>query len=355
MLVETLLFWAIIIGSLLAFVSVLRNQFKAPPERRSNALTNLSLLGAVFVSLFLLSEVGFRIRHLIVRDVPFFSSLSNYQHQDFGWAGKQSFGSKETTKKKLFFLGDSFTHGMGVPEEKMYYRVLEQRAEVEPFIYAGPGYGTLQELLALKHYLPEVKPDLVVLQVCSNDLINNDWELDSKSYHNNTPLERPYWEAGKIAYRFPRNFPALRLVLPRHSRVFHFIFTKIELLQLIAAKKGYLHSVEIDIQRQGTAHPAFARSVAVTEELVMQIKNAAGEAPVVVFSSDEVEPYHTELREMFARVGIAFIPHVPNQVAAAEEAGQKLRMKDGVHWNVNGHRVVGESLLQGLREQKLLD
>ena len=78
-----------------------------------------------------------------------------------------------------------------------------RRLNVEVFAYGGSGYGTLQESLVVDHYLPIVRPDLVLLQVSYNDFINNSFELERASYYNNNFLLRPYLEGDRIRRRFP--------------------------------------------------------------------------------------------------------------------------------------------------------
>jgi alkylation response protein AidB-like acyl-CoA dehydrogenase len=50
-------------------------------------------------------------------------------------------------------------------------------------VYGGHGYGTLQEYLVIDKYIDEIKPDLILLQVCSNDFTNN-LENEAKSSSN---------------------------------------------------------------------------------------------------------------------------------------------------------------------------
>ena len=52
--------------------------------------------------------------------------------------------------------------------------------------------GTLQEVMIVERHIREIMPDILILQVCQNDFINNSFELESKSYFNNNNLLRPY-------------------------------------------------------------------------------------------------------------------------------------------------------------------
>ena len=53
--------------------------------------------------------------------------------------------------------------------------------------------------MVLNKYLNVIKPDIILWQFCSNDLrINNDYDLESKSYLINDHMVRRYLRNGKI-------------------------------------------------------------------------------------------------------------------------------------------------------------
>src|SRR3974377_1865851 len=60
--------------------------------------------------------------------------------------GFRSFGNLlGTDKKKVFFIGDSFTHAVEVSDSQTFYGLLKNALPIEVFAYGGGGYGTLQE------------------------------------------------------------------------------------------------------------------------------------------------------------------------------------------------------------------
>jgi hypothetical protein len=73
--------------------------------------------------------------------------------------------SKEKTKKRILFLGDSFLFGYGVSAEDRFTSILgNELQENWEIINAGQmGYGTDQEYLWYKYYGANYKADLVVL------------------------------------------------------------------------------------------------------------------------------------------------------------------------------------------------
>ena len=101
-----------------------------------------------------------------------------------GWRDKER--SYENTKGayRILVLGDSITFGAIVPEEKVYPHLLEEKlnkagynAEVINISYGG--WGTDQELEALINEGLSYKPNLVIVEFCTNDLTDNTYYHDA--------------------------------------------------------------------------------------------------------------------------------------------------------------------------------
>jgi hypothetical protein len=102
-----------------------------------------------------------------------FSSRAN----SGGWKDVEHQAKKENGSVRILILGDSHTFGM-VPLKQLYPRVLERLlcnagfdAEVISMGYGG--WGTDQELVALKRTGLSYEPDIVINQFDTNDLVNN--------------------------------------------------------------------------------------------------------------------------------------------------------------------------------------
>lgn len=98
----------------------------------------------------------------------------------------------ENTKKayRILILGDSNTYGAIVPAEKVYTRVLEKKLSdagynVEVINMAYGGWGTDQELEALRNEGLRYKPNLIIVQWCSNDLKDNTYFDDAVNPNTN--------------------------------------------------------------------------------------------------------------------------------------------------------------------------
>jgi lysophospholipase L1-like esterase len=253
-----------------------------------------------------------------------------------------------TKKLKIFFVGDSFTDGCGVKTEYMYFSIVKNNLDAEVFAYGGKGYGTLQEYLVIDRYIDEIKPDLIILQACANDFINNVWTLESASYLNNNDMLRPYFENGRIQYRFPRGPVLLKKYVIPHSRLAYCISKVVNRSLAALAKKGIIKTIENEITERGIELGQFKQSVLVTSELVDKLKKRCDKISLLAFSVDDTEPYFSQFRLMFKNKGIEFIEGIPKIIYEANMQGNKLLLKSG-HWNKDGHEIIGEYLAEYIK------
>ena len=305
---------------------------------------------ALIVFLFIAAEVLVRIYYKFSRNVPFTKSVWDFYDKELGWKGKVVFGDKLATKQKIFFIGDSFTYGCGVEEEYMYYSVVAKNLNIETFVYGGPGYGTLQEYMVLDRYIDQIKPDLIVLQVCNNDLTNNLWELESKSLYNNDLMIRPYLIDGKVQYLYPKFPGKLKMLLFSHSRLLYLLGYNIEKFIAGLAKKGILHTIEKDIADKGIYLENLQKAVVITNTIVAKMKERAGEIPIVSFvvNKGSIEYF----RNIFQANNIEFIEDVPQAIYENSLKGAKLTIPGDTHWNEGGHKVCGDILSERLGKLK---
>ncbi|HRY52736.1 MAG TPA: SGNH/GDSL hydrolase family protein [Candidatus Portnoybacteria bacterium] len=104
------------------------------------------------------------------------NSLNKQRYARFNY---QKTVKKEKTAEeyRVAIIGDSFTGSSGLsPDEKNYTAMLSEALNnagqksfnILPF--SEGGINTYQELTILKEFLGDIKPDLVVLQYCDNDV-----------------------------------------------------------------------------------------------------------------------------------------------------------------------------------------
>ncbi len=90
--------------------------------------------------------------------------------------GRRRSRVNESAKRKynVAFLGDSYTYGFGVADEKTFvWRLNERFPDISFNNYAVGGYGPYQNLLALKSVLTNDKPDFVFYCIWHGHPIRN--------------------------------------------------------------------------------------------------------------------------------------------------------------------------------------
>jgi lysophospholipase L1-like esterase len=97
---------------------------------------------------------------------PGYRGVFGFAERNFDGAGYFAVDSKQiadATKKKVIFIGDSNTFGFGVPTQSSFVEVVDGLLKDINAINLGvSGYTSYQGRVALEKYLPLLKPDLVV-------------------------------------------------------------------------------------------------------------------------------------------------------------------------------------------------
>ncbi len=316
-------------------------------KRIEKSLINISLVCFSLIFVFLISEVTIRTYDFFSQGIAFFDPEEPY-YSEFGWPGDKIFGNKNSKKIKVFFIGDSFTTGIGVEERYKYYNLIKNNLDVEIFVYAACGYGTLQEYMVIDKYFDEIKPDLVVLQVCFNDFIDNSWHLGRACFSQDSSLIRPYLIGEEIEFRFVRPFGELKILLFR-SRLFTKLDYPLSKLLAYLTVKGSPHSVEKDIHDKGLDFEGFREAVTTTDTLIANIKNRIGKTPIIAFNVFDIPIYPKLFKEIFEKNDIVFIEGVSRKIRQQETEGIKVRIEDG-HFSEIGHRICSQVLTEAIKK-----
>ena len=99
-----------------------------------------------------------------------------FVHQNqFGLRGPDDMQLKKTPgRKRRLILGDSYIWGFGVNQQNLFSTPEVHRTNDEIINFGVSGYGTDQEYLLLQRIWPDMRPELVVLIVCTdNDRVDN--------------------------------------------------------------------------------------------------------------------------------------------------------------------------------------
>ena len=299
---------------------------------------------------------------------------------------------------RVAFLGDSCTEALQVPEEKTFAELVERDLGRCPALAGRPvealnlgvaGYGTLQELLALRHQAWPLEPDAVVLAFYSgNDVRNNSRPLDQDP-------TRPYVELRGGRYHLDTSFrdtSGYRLRRSAPGRLLYAVFNHSRLLELLKQGKstldGWVGAMRARRREEGQAlqelgldnavyqppvDPLWRDAWTVTEAMIRNLKDesAARGTPFGVVSLTtgmQVNP-DPAARAAFARkLGVADLAYPDERLAAfgraqgiptltlapalARQAEEKKLFLHGFanttlgegHWNEHGHAAAAPLL-----------
>ncbi|MFQ5349634.1 MAG: hypothetical protein ACE5EG_04225, partial [Thermoanaerobaculia bacterium] len=188
--------------------------------------------------------------------------------------------------------------------------------------------------------------DVVLWQMCANDLINNDWRLEAASNEHNNHMARPYLgEDGRIELRHPDRrlgWLARRSLLMRRVVVLR-----------SSLRKRSLGSIEADLQAD---HPDLRRSIATTRRAIERRIAASPGVTFLVFFVPSPERYEWEVgawQEVCSLPGLECLPAVSEAIERARRAGTTVDGGDDPHWNATGHEIAARAILARLQSDAI--
>jgi len=347
--------------------------------------SNIFLLLMTLILLFVVGEVSLRIYHFFKNPAGGPQTAMEFQlDKELGWRATENhkfkgifkdaaqkpysvdfetnrygfriFGDLNSKKRKIMVIGDSLTQAVQVSNDKTYYGIISQRLAVEVFAYGCGGYGTLQEYMILDKYADIIKPDIIIWQFCTNDFINNDYELELNSTSNNNGTRRPYLSVdGQIYYAVPAKHKFIKYVrenINPHSKLLAFIFKRADKITAYINKNN---TIENDIAAQGPEHPGFKRASRLTARLMKMVRERCPHANILVFCGDDGSPFYEEIKKIAQENHMAFIDGIPQAIAAANQTGATTYAEDKAHWNELGQKIVAEKLIDYLTKNNIVN
>ncbi len=254
---------------------------------------------------------------------------------------------------KILFIGDSFMHAIDASDDSTYYALLGKWLNFEVFGIGTGGYGTLQEALQLEKIINQVKPNLVVLQFCENDFINNSFELEKVSVYHNNQHRRPYLNInGSVFYANPIKNPLLSFFI-RNSKLLSFIAPKIKILlrQENKPQKAY-HQVQKEVFNQ----EEYNKAKKITDICLKKIKVICKKNDAILVSFPVDSPLRSRYKKsktpyelLMQQNNIEILGNVPEAIENHENQGVCCRAEDGAHWNHTGHLICAQTLMNRLQ------
>jgi hypothetical protein len=354
------------------FMNSATNASTSGVRRRRVWLFRIAAIVLPLVVGFACAEMYFRIHDL--RKSSVYEQASNRIDSDFGWYPKEYFESsgqatdsvgqlrhyRFTTgefgfrrwpehvgeRQKVLVVGDSFTQAEKIDDSKTYFARLDDLIEADVFAFGCSGYGTLQECLLIDRQFHRIKPDVIVLQVCSNDFVNSSVELENASRRHNNGLRRPYPEPdGNIHWDVPRKLKAISW-LSVNSRFLFWLVKRVD-----QARAGFdvpdgTFRVTRPILPDDPQAKELERTTLAIGELFRRLRQMAGEhTQVIIFPVDQDKPYYALWQKLADDNGFAFAGEFEANLHAEEEkAGKPIGRIDDHHWNELGHERAAEYL-----------
>jgi hypothetical protein len=211
--------------------------------------------------------------------------------------------------------------------------------DCELFAYGQSGYGTLQEYLILRQHLEAVRPDVVLWQMCVNDLHNNCYYLDARSFWAFNGFPRPFLEDGEIRIRCPHDY----LGLGRRSQLWQYLVPRL-MRGAVRGKQSYVDKLPVD-------SPQVREAVSVTDDILEMAGNLLGSTPRYAFVVGRGERADA-LYALAKKHGFRTVDHFSRVLHEVAEGGTVIyaHLSIGAHWSEEGHAAVARILHRALVE-----
>ncbi len=299
---------------------------------------------------------------------------------------------------RIALLGDSFTEAIHVKLEDTYGAIIEQNLQqcpvlkdrkVEVMNFGIQGYGTAQQLMTLRHHVWDYSPDLVMLVFfAANDLRNNSRTLehdhlrpyfvyqDGQLVADMSFRDLKFWERDRYDFSLVDLLPFL---LVKNSRILQLI-RKVDIDGKRRQYEKDYTEINMAFYKEPEANSDWEETWKVTEGLIKLMRDEIHEKGrdfMVVTASDS----HQVLPDIEKRDGFRKSLNVPNLFYTdirlknfgkeenipvytlagpiwneAKKTGKCLHGFDnaipcGGHWNIAGHKFVGEIMANYLCER----
>ena len=313
--------------------------------------------------------------------------------------------TKPSNTLRIAVLGDSFAEALQVPMEMAFWAVTEQKLQgckafggqqVEVINFGVSGFSTARELITLRQRVWQYSPDIIVLVVTTGNDIEDNSRLLNLEYAG-LPLPYFVYKNGALVlddsmlkerdeslkFRLQKSFLGNSLNWLRdHLRLIGLIDKARGTFQNYGLRQnkgpiriGYEPGIEAKVYLAPT-DPAWDEAWRVTEGLILLMRDevkAHGAQFLIVTGSNGIQVYRNPAvrQDFMRRLGIndLFYPdrrikalgeregiEVLNLAPALQEYADQnkaiLHGTDGSgHWNVLGHREVGDRVAEKLCER----
>lgn len=261
--------------------------------------------------------------------------------------GFRAFGANDKAPFRVLVLGDSFTADPYGSNDKMWYGRMAERLAAHMrrplrdfYVLAGGGggWGTYQELLLSQRIARTVKPNLFVLQFCSNDFQNNSYEWERTSVTRGQWMRRPFWDQATRRTIYASGIlPAIFRSFLGETRIFSRIDSVIAGMQF---KKygGYFKPLSPDVTAKYERD-----SIALTRLLLTRLRQEYRGVPAVMVNCDGDESGPNKQWKVLARdAGFVPLAGPSDYLRLLKDPERKVALNsDGSHLSNEGNQRYG--------------
>ena len=292
-----------------------------------------------------------------------------------GFRGPEIAESKDPSRLRVVVFGDSFVWGFGVNQEEIFTTRMESGCPSLEVINLGvSGYATDQELLLLKKRGAAYAPDIVILLFASNDVASNARPTEYLYYHKpvfvieDGELVLTNWPVpqANIFVRTAASIARKSYILTQSGRLLQGLSEKrMDRIGPSASRRrtpavsvaGSLSTTlsQSFLSPEPAVTKAFPRNAShrITTLLLREFVAAveASGAKLMIVLTDG----HGKLgREMMEFTDTGDVPVEYLDDVMPNDAYDRLHLPDDFHWNVEGHDLVAQTVLQALLNAELV-
>lgn len=304
------------------------------------------------------------------KDIEFRINSSGFRDRDYSTDAKNRF--------RVMALGDSITFGYGLPVEDSYPKQLEtylrqSRMQVDVINAGVSGYSPTEEVAFLQAKGLQFKPDVVILQLCVNDITQNSGELlqinrqkmfDHSLVHSSKVLQillQKWWEttvqntASEEEF-FKKRYSGIKLNSAEDK--------DLAALTTLLQKENLADTSPFSKNLQRNYPALFTSSfhLGVLEQALSELKKLSTDHnfKVVVLITPVLDTTHSaqwnSVYKVMAHLAQKFSFDVVNMEESFEKYGKNklaLNNYDLLHFNKEGHTLVADELFNYLSRSHL--
>ena len=355
--------YAMLSASLIFFINALLMIFLKKPYwkiLKKEATKKLLVSGTTVILFLILFEAALRIIPqndfgYNIHQTPNYEGYYNFREEintsrhyrinSFGLRDREY--NATTNAYRIIILGDSFTFGVGVPEENTFTELIEKKLNknqnrFEALNAGVNGFGTLEEEYKLDELI-KYKPDMIILAFYQNDYGDNYQRL---RYYNGL-LQNVFSYFRAYQFIFYRNYkkdiafintiPYLKETPEKHKDFWNITFLGIDKIRETAGQNNASFII---------VYVPSAEEVDNGMKAKWMSKYEAAEKEI------DVGKPNKELKEYAGKKGIKIIDLLP--ALRQKNINNTFYYSQDKHWNIEGHKLAAEEIYKTLINEGLI-